>query len=117
MDGDCGRGVSASVQKFDDETQRRWSVLASDSDGCKTEKGYYYIYAYAKYATSITILVEDGGVGDACDNAKNAALIGGTAWAFAKTCFLSRVFARDSPTAELLDPRGHVGLARHLELG
>ncbi len=47
-------------------------VLASDSDGCKTQDGTYYVYMYAKKATTVTVKIEQADSGKKCKNSKKS---------------------------------------------
>ena len=45
-------------------------VLASDSDGYKTQDGTYYVYMYAKRDTTVTVTIDQVDTGSKCKNSK-----------------------------------------------
>lgn len=45
-------------------------VLASDSDGCKTQDGTYYVYVYANRDTTVTVTIDQVDTGSKCSDNK-----------------------------------------------
>jgi len=93
LDDDCDDQIGSAAIEMGETSTAEYKFMASDTDGCKTKDGTYYIYAFARVTTTVNFEVSKGGVGSSCKLAKASSVAGAIVGAIVSCCFLGCICA------------------------